>query len=174
MGLINNTVSLENNYELYKKIFKEEKAYLESVFKENRFKIEHVGSTAVKNLLSKPVVDIAIGVDNLNSFKKYYSLLNKRYTITENREKEEILLIKENEKETFCLIHVLDIKSNRYTNMIKFRDILINNLDILKKYENLKIDLAKKYKDDRKNYTKSKNEFINEVLKNKKEIEIKR
>lgn len=165
MGLINNTVSLENNYELYKKIFKEEKAYLESVFKENRFKIEHVGSTAVKNLLSKPVVDIAIGVDNLNSFKKYYSLLNKRYTITENREKEEILLVKENEKETFCLIHVLDIKSNRYTNMIKFRDILINNLDILKKYENLKIDLAKKYKDDRKNYTKSKNEFINKVLK---------
>lgn len=171
MGLINNTVSLENNYELYKKIFKEEKAYLESVFKENRFKIEHVGSTAVKNLLSKPVVDIAIGVDDLNSFKKYYSLLNKRYTITENREKEEILLVKENEKETFCLIHVLDIKSNRYTNMIKFRDILINNLDILKKYENLKIDLAKKYKDDRKNYTKSKNEFINKVLKNKKEID---
>lgn len=165
MGLINNTVSLENNYELYKKIFKEEKAYLESVFKENRFKIEHVGSTSVKNLLSKPVVDIAIGVDDLNSFKKYYSLLNKRYTITENLEKEEILLVKENEKETFCLIHVLDIKSNRYINMIKFRNILINNLDILKKYENLKIDLAKKYKDDRKNYTKSKNEFINKVLK---------
>lgn len=171
MGLINNTVSLEKNYELFKSLFEKEKAYLESVFKENTFKIEHVGSTAVKNLLSKPVVDIAIGVDDLNSFKKYYSLLNKRYTITENREKEEILLVKENEKETFCLIHVLDIKSNRYTNMIKFRDILINNLDILKKYENLKIDLAKKYKDDRKNYTKSKNEFINKVLKNKKEID---
>lgn len=171
MGLINNTVSLEKNYELYKKIFKEEKAYLESVFKKNTFKIEHVGSTSVKNLLSKPVVDIAIGVDELNSFKKYYSLLNKRYTITEQKEKEEILLVKENEKETFCLIHVLDIKSNRYTNMIKFRNILINNLDILKKYENLKIDLAKKYKNDRKNYTKSKNEFINEVLKNKKEID---
>ena len=165
MGLINNTVSLEKNYELFKSLFEKEKAYLENIFKENTFKMEHVGSTAVKNLLSKPVVDIAIGVDNLNSFKKYYSLLNKRYTITENREKEEILLIKENEKETFCLIHVLDIKSNRYTNMIKFRDILINNGDILKKYENLKIDLAKKYKDDRKNYTKSKNEFINKVLK---------
>ena len=171
MGLINNTVSLEKNYELYKKIFKEEKAYLESVFKKNTFKIEHVGSTSVKNLLSKPVVDIAIGVDELNSLKKYYSLLNKRYTITEQKEKEEILLVKENEKETFCLIHILDIKSNRYTNMIKFRNILINNLDILKKYENLKIDLAKKYKNDRKNYTKSKNEFINEVLKNKKEID---
>ena len=171
MGLINNTVSLEKNYELFKSLFEKEKAYLENIFKENRFKIEHVGSTSVKNLLSKPVVDIAIGVDDLNSFKKYYSLLNKRYTITENREKEEILLVKENEKETFCLIHVLDIKSNRYTNMIKFRDILINNLDILKKYENLKIYLAKKYKDDRKNYTKSKNEFINKVLKNKKEID---
>lgn len=171
MGLINNTVSLEKNYELFKSLFEKEKAYLENIFKENTFKIEHVGSTSVKNLLSKPVVDIAIGVDDLNSFKKYYSLLNKRYTITENREKEEILLVKENEKETFCLIHVLFVNSERYTNMIKFRDILINNLDILKKYENLKIDLSKKYKDDRKNYTKSKNEFINEVLKNKKEID---
>lgn len=171
MGLINGTVSLENNYELYKKIFEEEKAYLENIFKENRFKIEHVGSTAIKDLLSKPVVDIAIGVDDLNSFKKYYSLLNKRYTITEQKEKEEILLVKENEKETFCLIHVLFVNSERYTNMIKFRNILINNLDILKKYENLKIDLAKKYKNDRKKYTKSKNEFINEVLKNKKEID---
>lgn len=63
----------------------------------------------------------------------------------------------ENEKETFFLIHVLQINSERYNNLIKFRDILNNNKNILKQYEKLKIDLAKKYNNDRKKYTESKN-----------------
>ena len=40
-----------------------------------------------------------------------------------------------------------------------------SNPDIVKEYENLKIELANKYKDDRYTYTKSKNDFINKVLK---------
>lgn len=33
MGLINNTVSLEKNYEVFKSLFEKEKAYLENIFK---------------------------------------------------------------------------------------------------------------------------------------------
>ena len=72
MGLINGTVSLENNYELWKKMFLEEKKYLESIFTKDNFTIEHVGSTAIKGLSSKPIIDIAIGVDSLNSITKYF------------------------------------------------------------------------------------------------------
>ena len=49
--------------------------------------------------------------------------------------------------------------------MIQFRDILINNTSVLKQYEKLKIELTKKYHNNRKIYTKEKNDFINEVLK---------
>lgn len=49
--------------------------------------------------------------------------------------------------------------------MIKFRDILNNNTTILKEYEKLKKNLSKKYKNDRIMYTKSKNDFINNILK---------
>ena len=166
MGLINGSVYLENNCELWKKLFLEEKNILENIFIKEDFTIEHVGSTSVKGLSSKPIIDIAVGVDNLNSINKYINSLEKLYTIKSNPDKDEILLIKENEKETFCLIHVLPINSDRYINLIKFRDILINNPDILKKYENLKKDLAHKYKNDRNIYTKSKNDFVNKVLKN--------
>ena len=164
MGLINGNVDLENNYELWKKMFLEEKSVLENIFTKDDFTIEHVGSTSVKGLSSKPIIDIAVGVDNLNSINKYINTLEKLYTIKSNPDKDEILLIKENEVETFCLIHVLPINSDRYINLIKFRDILINNPDILKEYENLKIFLANKYKNDRNTYTKSKNDFIKEVL----------
>ena len=139
--------------------------YLENIFTKDNFTIEHVGSTAIEGLSSKPIIDIAIGVDNLDSITKYLILLEDNYTIKKNLEKNEILLIKENEIETFYIIHVLPINSERYNNLIKFRDILKNNSNIVKQYEELKIKLANKYKNDRAMYTKSKNDFINEVLK---------
>jgi GrpB-like predicted nucleotidyltransferase (UPF0157 family) len=168
MGLINGTVSLDNNYELWQEMFFNEKKNLENIFNKDNFTIEHVGSTAVKGLSSKPIIDIVVGVNQLNDLNKYIDSLEKLYTVKSNIDKDEILLIKENESETFFLIHVLPINSNRYVNLIKFRDILINNPDILKQYEDLKIELAKKYKSDRKKYTKSKNNFINDILNNTK------
>ena len=60
----------------------------------------------------------------------------------------------------------MPISSDRYKNVIKFRDTLINNPKVLKEYEDLKTMLAKKYSNDRKSYTASKNEFITKVLKN--------
>ena len=53
---------------------------------------------------------------------------------------------------------------DRYNNLIKFRDILLNNEDIKRQYEKLKTELADKYKDNRKEYTKSKDDFISKVL----------
>ena len=144
-----NTVVLENNYELWKKMFLSEKKYLESIFIKDNFVIEHVGSTAIKDLSSKPIIDILVGVDNLNSITKYFNLLENTYTIKLNIDKNEILLIKENETETFCLIHVLPINSERYLNLIKFKDILNSNPDIVRQYEELKRHLASKYQNDR-------------------------
>ena len=165
MGLVNGLVYLENNYELWKEKFYNEKRKLENIFYNEEFAIEHVGSTAVKGLSAKPIVDIAIGVQDLDDIKPYFSKLAELYTIKENYDNNEILLIDEDEKETYFLIHVMLINNIRYKNMIAFRDILNSNPSILKQYEDLKIELAKKYSDDRKTYTKSKNAFIQDILK---------
>ena len=166
MGLTNNTVKLEKNYEKWKKMFEEEKNNLNKIFDDNFFKIEHVGSTAVKGLLAKPIVDIAIGLDSFENIKIYENKLKEIYTFKENFKKNEILLIKENKTETFFLIHILLFNDKRYQDMIRFRNILNNNKEILKEYEDLKITLSKKYANDRKMYTQSKNEFITNILKN--------
>lgn len=165
MGLINSSVYLENNYEIWKEKFYSEKRKLENIFHNEDFTIEHVGSTAVKGLSAKPIVDIAIGVPSLDDIKPYISKLAELYTIKENHNSNEILLIDENEKETNFLIHVMLIDSIRYNNMITFRDILNSNHTTLKQYEDLKIKLVTKYSNDRKMYTKSKNDFIQDILK---------
>lgn len=166
MGLANGLVYLENNYQIWEEKFYNEKRKLENIFYNEKFTIEHVGSTAVKGLSAKPIVDIAIGVQDLDNIKPYIPQLAKLYTIKETYDSNEILLIAENEKETNFLIHVMPINSTRYKNMIIFRDILNNNSTILKKYEDLKIKLAMKYPNDRKMYTKLKNDFIQDILKN--------
>jgi GrpB-like predicted nucleotidyltransferase (UPF0157 family) len=166
MGLINGIVTLEKNYNEWKRMYEEEKNNLIKLFNKDSFKIEHVGSTSVKNLSAKPIIDIAVGVNYLKEIDKYKELLSLNYTIKENYEKNEILLIKEHNNETFFLIHILPINDDRYKNMIKFRDILINNPKILKEYEKLKKELAEKYHNDRTKYTSLKNEFINNIIKN--------
>ena len=166
MGLKNNTVHLENNYSLWKKMFNEEKETLNKIFTQDNFSIEHVGSTSVKDLSAKPIVDIAVGIKNFKDLQKYEKKLEKTYTIKKNNEKKEILLIKENKIETFFLIHVLEKNSERYKNMINFRNILNDNHQILKEYEKLKQNLSKKYQNDRTTYTKLKNDFIKKILKN--------
>ena len=166
MGLINKQVYLENNYELWKKMFEEEKEKLIKLFTDDNFEIEHVGSTAVEDLSAKPIVDIAIGVSSFDDFKKYIDKLSNLYTIKENYDNDEILLINEDKNETFFLIHVIPINCIRYKNMITFRNILRTNHDILKQYEMLKSNLADKYYNNRKLYTKLKNDFIVKILKN--------
>lgn len=158
MGLINGKVDLDNNYILWKEMFDNEKKILSNIFPNSV--IEHVGSTAVKGLLAKPIIDIAVGLNSLN-IDNVIDKLND-YEIKYNSD--EILLIKEENNETNYLIHVLDINSDRYKNMIRFRDILINNSKIRKEYEELKINLKNKYSNDRIMYTKSKEDFIKRIL----------
>lgn len=166
MGLINGTVALENDYELWKKMYEDEKNILVNIFKEENFIYEHIGSTSIKGLLAKPIVDIVVGVCNINELDKYLDILKSIYTVKWNNDSGEILLIKENGIETFCLIHILKMNSKRYIDLIRFRDILNKNPDIVKEYEKLKLELLKEYSNDRKLYTKSKNAFIQDVLNN--------
>lgn len=161
MGLENGTVRLDNNYETYKKMFEVKKQELEKIFGKFALEIEHVGSTSVENLLAKPIVDIGIGVNN---FEEINSIINNLKDYTIKKSEEEILLIEEKDGITYYLIHIEKIDSKRYKDSIKFRNILRNNEKIKKEYEKLKEELKEKYPNDRPTYTKSKSNFINNIL----------
>ena len=164
MGLINGTVKLENEHLKWKEMFIYEKEVLKQLFGKLALEIEHVGSTAVEGLQAKPIVDIAVGINNFNSIKNIIDKLKSVYTVKINEENDEILLIKEDSEKTYYLIHVMKIDSKRYKNIVEFRDILINKPEIKQLYKELKIQLASKYSYDRKTYTKLKSEFIEKVL----------
>lgn len=165
VGLKNGRVLLEENYLNWLKMFEGEKQNLEEIFGELAIKIEHIGSTAIKGIKAKPIVDIVVAVKDFDDIKMIKNKLECFYTIEEGK-KDEILLIKEEKEITYFLIHVMKIDSKRYKDTIAFRDYIKNNYEIMKQYEELKIKLAKQYSDDRIMYTKFKNDFIQNILKN--------
>ena len=166
MGLKRGTVKLEKHNNNWKDDFNIEKDNLEKLFGDVALKIEHIGSTSLNEIMAKPIIDIAVGLRSLDDFKKVENnFKNYPYSIKEDSVTDEILVRKEQNECIMYLIHVMEIESKRYIDTIVFRDYLIENPNRLKEYEKLKIQLAKKYADNRVMYTMSKAEFIQNTLK---------
>lgn len=166
MGLKVGTVRIEK-YDLnWKKMFNEEKQKLLKIFGDLVIEIEHVGSTSIEGLSAKPIIDIAIALNDLNDFEKVKDHFNNEiYSIKEDSADDEILIRKGSEENRTHFIHIMEVNSKRYNDTIIFRDYLKSHKDVLKKYENLKKKLAKKYANNRKLYSCSKNEFIQGTIK---------
>lgn len=167
MGLKVGTVKLEEYNEEWKTMFNEEKINLMKTFGDKAIAIEHIGSTSVPGLSAKPIIDITVVIKDFKEFDSLQEFFNKEpYSIKEDSPKDEILVRKRIGLDTTThLIHVMEENSKRCTDTILFRNYLLKHPEIVKKYEDLKKKLAEKYADNRKMYTASKNDFIQEVLK---------
>ena len=165
MGLKVGTVKVEKYNPIWKEMFNQEMVNLEKAFEEIAIEIEHIGSTSVEGLSSKPIIDIAVAVKKLSDFEKVKNSFEKEpYSIKEDSVSDEILIRKGSEDNRTHFIHVMEVDSKRYKDTIIFRNYLRSNKDVLREYEDLKNKLAEKYAEDRKMYTASKNEFIQKVI----------
>ena len=77
----------------YPKMYQEEEKKIKKILKDNLVFIEHIGSTSIPNLKSKPIIDILISVNSLedvdlkkNEFEKIgyeymgeFGIKNRRY-----------------------------------------------------------------------------------------------
>ena len=166
MGLKVGTVTLEEYNSNWSKMFEEEKEKLKEIFKDLAIEIEHIGSTSVEGLSSKPIIDIAVGVKDLCDFESIKDYFKEPYSVKEDSVSDEILIRKRiGVDETTHLIHVMEVEGKRYQDTIKFRNYIRKHKDVLNEYENLKKELAEKYADNRKMYTRSKNDFIQSIIK---------
>jgi len=132
--------------------------------------IQHVGSTAIPGMLSKPIIDIQIAVDSLPAIKQTAIDILKTLEYVywdEDPDPEKMFFVKGmppfGEKRTHH-VHIIEPKSKRWQNRIIFRDYLIAHSDIAREYEQLKIKLAQEYTHDREQYTEAKTKFIDDVL----------
>ena len=162
-------IELENYNDQWPAAFEKEKKILHKVAGEWCFgAIEHVGSTSVKGLPAKPIIDIMFGVVSLNESKYAIETLSDiEYCYYPYKSDEMHWFCKPTPEYRTHHLHFIPYESALWHERIKFRDILRGNSNIAQKYADLKYMLAKENASDREAYTKNKWPFIRDVLSGK-------
>ncbi len=136
--------------------------------------IEHIGSTAISGLASKPIIDILIGLHSLDDAKKCIPLiidLGYEYIPEHERVLPERRYFRKPKKgfgKREFHLHMVEFNSDFWTKQILFRDYIKTHPEALIEYEKLKQNLAEKYRDNRQAYTDGKDEFIQKILEKAK------
>jgi GrpB-like predicted nucleotidyltransferase (UPF0157 family) len=163
-------ISIEAYNSNWPKQFEEEKVTLKKILVDKIIAIEHIGSTAVKGLGAKPILDIAIGVNDLDAVSELIERLKSiGYEFVYHQEFPERRFFRKGQwKAGTHHLHFYQFEGEHWNNQLLFRNYLRTHPDVLKEYQQLKISLAKKFRFDRVSYTKNKAAFIQKVIRQAK------
>lgn len=149
-------------------VFEEEKQRLLKLLAKYLLKIEHVGSTAVPNCPSKPIIDIIASVESLQIADEMLPVLcSSSYSTSPEFNKtlkNSRWLMKHDRGKRISHLHLVLKNSSDWNDKIKFRDLLRTDQVLLKQYIDLKVSLSKEFNDDREAYTRAKDSFVSQAL----------
>jgi GrpB-like predicted nucleotidyltransferase (UPF0157 family) len=165
-----NKIVIETYNENWKIEFDKAYKFYKNLLKDIEVQIEHVGSTSVKNLMAKPILDIDIIVNNANDNNRVIKLLETvGYTHRGNLgiEGREAFSYDVDNKNIHWIDHHLYVclkGCNNLKNHLLLRDYLRNNPTAIKEYSDLKRSLANKYPYDIDLYVEGKTSLITSFL----------
>ena len=159
-------IELEEYNDLWPEAFENEKtALLEKVGEWLYGEVEHVGSTSVQGLTSKPIIDIMFGVKSLEASLPAIAKLSEiEYCYYPYKPEVMHWFCKPKPEYRTHHLHLIPFGSELWYERIKFRDMLRSSSNLAKKYAALKLSLAQKNPLDREAYTENKWPFIKGVL----------
>lgn len=150
--------------------FLSEKEMIEDKFGKHIVVVHHIGSTAVKGLSAKPIIDIAV---EIKEFRKgdhcIAPLEDMGYDYKGTKILPERHYFSKGEPRTHQ-IHMYEHGNKYLLQQLKFRDNLRSDGNTLTKYEELKLQLSQINKSNKHKYAEAKTEFIESIL-NKEDLE---
>jgi GrpB-like predicted nucleotidyltransferase (UPF0157 family) len=128
--------------------------------------IHHVGSTAVPGLDAKPIVDILVGVADLQSARAYIEPLARLdYVYAPYRVEEMVWFCKPSPARRTHHLRLVPTGSPRFAAELAFRDHLRAHPEVARDYAALKHRLAARFENDREAYTEAKRDFVSDVVR---------
>lgn len=152
----------------WKEIFNQEAEAIQTKLGKEIICIEHIGSTSIPNILSKPIIDIMLGVENLEktaSIIKKLKDLGYQYFGTANVPGR--LYLRKRSKNNFN-VAICEYKSAIWNNNILFRDFLLANPDEAIAYSNHKKEIFQSGVMTLLEYSDKKHIYVTEILKKAK------
>lgn len=170
IGVENGKVILVTHDEDWATEYQNTKNEVEKILSDNILNIYHIGSTAIKGITAKPILDIAItikSIENLNiagmesASYIYYGQANKFTT-------EDYRFVKWRDEHRNAATHhihcYLEDSNETLKVNVLFCEYLKTHPKTAKQYDDLKLKLASTYSDDRISYTTGKTDFVNQIV----------
>lgn len=144
-------------------MFEEEAQFLSGVFGDEVMKFEHFGSTSVRGMNAKPVIDMMClvkDIGKIDMFNKQMRLLG--YDVAGEWGIHGRRLFRKGGENRTHHIHVYQYDNPQVERHLVFRDYLRNHPKEVERYRCLKEELAQQY-DDTAYYSKAKKSFVSEM-----------
>lgn len=174
-GLKQNKIELVIHDSDWKNQYIKEKELINEILSEYIVDIQHIGSTSIPQLKAKPIIDICVGILSFESIDQIISIMARNdYRFLPNHGSEDrYLFIKSDNGIVKYHIHIEKYLGNSWNNHIDFKKCLQKDVFVRTNYENIKLQLKKQYKNDRKMYLIGKSKFIEETLKEYRKKHVK-
>lgn len=173
LGLKQDEVRLESHYDEWEKEFLRVKEDIlnSTSIQENR--IEHIGSTAIKNIVAKPILDLVVGVDDIENVDKsiFQGLKEAGFLRLRVERPNEIVLAKftdDTYEEKTHFIHLVEYNKELWKNLIFFRNYLNSNETAREQYRELKMKFLEEKNGGIIEYTEYKEQFVKGIYENRK------
>jgi GrpB-like predicted nucleotidyltransferase (UPF0157 family) len=130
--------------------------------------IEHIGSTSVPGLRSKPIVDILAPVHSLSASRAVIPILQKDgwlFWPDDPNQDYRLWFLRPNPATRTHHLQVIQRDHPSLRALIVFRDVLRRDVNARAAYSALKADLANKHRGDRNAYSNAKTEFVQAILR---------
>ena len=123
-------------------------------------RVEHIGSTAVPGLAAKPIVDILVGVDDLEAEAAYVPAIEGLGVQLRSRDRDHRYFRPFSGRPRDVHVHVCTADSDWERPHLVFRDYLRRNPEARSRYVAVKQAAAARWRYDRVAYTESKTAII--------------
>jgi len=169
LGLKKDEVKIVPYNAQWKSEFERVKKLMLHVLNVNESQIEHIGSTAIKGMKAKPIIDILLGVENLQCIdrileKALYSIGFYRLRVERENEVVFAKFADEGFETKTHFIHAVKFNGELWKNLIFFRDYLNENEEERKAYENVKEAYLQHCSTGINDYTNFKEEFVQRIF----------
>ena len=149
------------------RMFEEERARILAATRPHVVAVEHIGSTAVPGLAAKPIIDLLAGVRRLEDARACIAplaALGYDYVPEFEAELPDRRYFRKGSGAAHTNhIHMVEVDGPFWRRHLAFRDDLRTHPEDVRRYADLKRDLAAKFGADRAGYTDAKTAFIREI-----------
>lgn len=168
-GMNKSELRLVPHDEAWKDDFAAERERIENAAGDLAVRVEHIGSTAIPGIYAKPVLDIAVlcAAEDLETVAGALRRLGYKYRGQYDEKADgHFYAVLDKDHIRYCQVHIYTEANTDWHLKLKFRDVLRENAELAREYNDYKLKLAKRIS-DKSVYAEIKDKWVSEfILKN--------